>query len=245
MTDIFSGNPQQGDKEVSPEEKVAQQLASIKREDGTQMFDTVDKALESLAHAQQHIPTLKSELSAKDAEIASLREQVSKAEAIDDVVKRLSGQQADPKPEGNSDGDKGTNVDIGELVKKEIDAQQKVAQQATNREAVNQAMIAKFGDADKAALALQEKAKELGVGVDFLSSMADNSPKALLAYFNAASPAATPSNPTTNSVNLRQGHEPQKVEVGELSLVKSSSKDQVAHMQKIKEQVYQEYGVVT
>lgn len=244
MTDIFNTPPQQEGSEVSPEDKLAQQLANIKREDGTQMFDTVDKALESLAHAQQHIPTLKSELSAKDAEIAALKEQVSNAAAIDDVVQRLSNQpNASPAPEGNSEGQQAANVDIGELVKKEIDAQQKVAQQATNRETVNQAMIAKFGDADKAALALHAKAKELNVGVEFLSSMADNSPQALLAYFNTASPAV--SAPSTNSVNIRQGHEPQKVEVGELSLVKSSSRDQIEHMKKIKEKVYQDYGVVT
>lgn len=243
MTDIFSTSPQQENKEVSPEDKVAQQLASIKREDGSQMFDTVDKALESLAHAQQHIPTLKSELSAKDAEIAALKEQVSKAAAIDDVIKRLAPQQAAPEPEANPEGQQVSNVDIGELVRKEIGAQQAEATKVSNREQANQAMIAKFGDADKAALALQEKAKELGVGVDFLTSMADNSPKALLAYFNAA-PAATPT-PTTNSVNIRAGHEPQQVEVPELSLRKANTREQVDHMQKIKQAVYQQYGVVT
>lgn len=242
--DIFSGEPQQEpeNKEASFEERMAQQLASIKREDGSQMFDSVEKALESLAHAQKIIPELKNTLKAKEEEATELKTQLEKAATVEDVLSRINNSPKDTND--NSGVEKVKNEDIGELVKQELNKAREAERILSNREQVNSALIAKFGDADKAKLALDSKAKELGVGVEFLASMADKSPKALLAYFNS-SPQGGVTNPTTTSVNLRKGDEPNRSsDLQPFSLSNTNSSDQLEMMKKIKASVYQKYEVV-
>ena len=242
--DIFSDKAQQPEEKSEPtfEEKVAQQLASLKREDGSQMFDSVEKALESLAHAQKYIPELKGKLSEKEKEVEELNIKVEKSATVEDVLSRITNSKSEAPD--NTEVKEGKNEDIGELVKKHLENERAKEKKEANRSQVNEALMAKFGDAEAAKLALDAKAKELGVGTDFLISMADQSPKALLAYFNTAAPSSTPS-PTTSSVNLRKdnaAHQPAG-ELQEFSLSRTNSRDQVEMMKKIKENVDKQFDV--
>lgn len=241
--DIFSDDSQQNseNQELTLEQKIAKQLSEIKREDGSQMFDSVEKALESLAHAQRIIPELKNNLKAKEEEVASLSSSLEKAATVEDVISRISNSKQDTNANPRVDSvDEDT---IGKLVKEQINSYRQAEIVEANRKQVNEALIAKFGDAEKASLALEAKAKELGVGKEFLASMADKSPKALMAYFSNAAGAA--SNPTTSSVNIRKGDEGRNPnEIPEFSLSTTSSRDQLEIMKKIKEQVFKKYEVV-
>jgi hypothetical protein len=241
--DIFSEPAQQQVEKSEPtfEERVAQQLASLKREDGSQMFDSVEKALESLAHAQKYIPELKGKLSEKEREVQELSIKVEKAATVEDVLSRITG----PKSESpvNPEVKEGNKEDIGELVKKHLEQERQAERKAANRSQVNEALITKFGNAEAAKLALDAKATELGVNTDFLISMADHSPKALMAFFNTPS-GGVPS-PTTSSVNIRKDVTSNKTtgELESFSLSKTSSRDQVEIMKKIKENVHNKYNV--
>src|SRR3989304_5674023 len=64
-------------------------LKTIQNEQGQQKYDSLPKALEGLAHAQQYIPQLKTELQTKEQELITLREELAKRPAVDAVVTRL------------------------------------------------------------------------------------------------------------------------------------------------------------
>lgn len=244
MTDIFSETPQQETQEEnspSLEQIIDQRLKEIKREDGSQMFDSVEKALESLSHAQKIIPELKSNLKAKEEEATDLKTQLEKAATVEDVLSRIT--ETTRQPEVNTEVSEVKNNDIGELVKKELNNFREQEQISSNRKQVNDALVGKFGDAEKAKLALDNKAQELGVTTEFLASIADKSPKALLNYFEST--PSSVSQPTTTSVNLRKGTDtglPHQLE--EFSITKTKSKDQVDIMKQIKDNVYSKWNVV-
>lgn len=236
--DLFSSPNSEEEKEITFEERVAKQLADIKREDGSQMFDSIDKAFESLMHAQKYIPELKSNLKAKEEEVNALNSQLEKAAKVEDVLDRLNPK--DESPNANPGGGVVDEDKLGELVKAQMNNLREAEQIAANREQVNQALLAKFGDAEKAKLALEAKAKELGVGTEFLGSMADKSPKAILAYFSTAPSGA--STPSTSSVHLH-GTKPETPQLEEFSLSKTSSRDQLERLRQIRQSVYKKYEV--
>ena len=94
---------------------------------------------------------------------------------------------------------------------------QQQASQQTNVQQVNAAMQEKFGD--NARTHVEQKAQELGVGVEFLSSLAATSPKAFLAYFDTQPAPGTPSTPSTSQprqgTQAGQGYEvPDNILVG-------------------------------
>lgn len=236
--DIFSSSEtiEENGATVDP---IAEQLSQIKRADGSQMFDTVEKALESLAHAQRVIPELKANLETKEQEVSALSAKLQEAATVEDVLDRMT--KSNENTNVNTGVEEVGEDKIGELVESKINALRELDTVQSNRKKVNDALVTKFGDAEKAKLALEAKAKELSVGTDFLASMADKTPKALLAYFDAA-PAAQ-SSPTTNSVNLRMGDTTQETPLEEISLRTTNSRDQVEHMRKIREHVFKKYDV--
>ena len=242
MTDILDNNPDPDKvKELTLEESIATKLASIKREDGSQKYDSVEKALEALEHAQKYIPELEKKVVDQESNLNVLETKLEKAATVEDVINRIN----DSKPEdtNTTTGVETVSEDkIGELVKQELERVNAATQVENNRKQVNEALVSKFGSAEAARLALAEKTKELGVGPDFLTGLAEKSPTAFLAIFNGGQAPATP--PTTTSVNLRNNGEPVREELKEFSLTDTSSSDQVEIMKKIKSDVYARHDVV-
>lgn len=240
--DILNPNPDQDKaKELTLEESIATQLASIKRDDGSQKYDSVEKALEALAHAQKYIPELEKKVVDQESNLNVLETKLEKAATVEDVITRIN----DSKPEdtNNTKGVETVSEDkIGELVKKELERVNAMNQVENNRKQVNEALVSKFGSAEAARLALSEKTKELGVGPDFLTGLAEKSPTAFLAIFNGGQSPATP--PTTSSVNLRLNDGPKEEKLEEFSLTDTSSSDQLEMMRKIKANVYSKHDVV-
>lgn len=238
--DVLGGSNEPVVEEKSLEQKVAEKLANIKREDGSQMFDTVEKALDSLAHAQARIPELKKELEDKSAEVDILNTKLEKAATVDDVLNRITENKAEEA--GANAGVEPVSEDkIGELVKQQMDSLRQDEVKASNRKQVNEALVAQFGDPEKARLALQSKAAELGVSTEEIAAMAEKSPKAVMAYFSAAPKAATP--PVTNSVDIRASSTPQTQEVESFSLSKTNVNEWTDKMKQIKADVYAKHGV--
>lgn len=217
-------------------------LKNIKNENGEQKYDNVPKALEGLAHAQNFIPQLKTELQKKDEEIATLREQLSKAQGIEEVVSRLTAQreaQSTVQPTATGGLDETAVLSLLQNVLQQNKAQESAE---SNIAQVQSALIAKFGD--KATEALDAKAAELGTTRQELGNLARQNPKMVLAYFNVQAPAGT--KPTTSSVTIPASYKPPVQELArpEKSLLSgSTSKEQAEFMRKIKEQVYAKYNI--
>ena len=99
MTDnLFTSTEQptsQPPVDVNPQ---ADLLKMVLNERGEPKYSTMEEAFKGLANAQQYIPQLKTELSAKEQELAQLREELAKRQSVEEVVSKLTtAQQQQPQ----------------------------------------------------------------------------------------------------------------------------------------------------
>ena len=242
----FNQNDQQqatpAQQEPSQQSAFTDQLSMIKNENGEQKYDSVPKALDALAHSQQYIPQLKTEVSAKDAEIAALKEELAKREAVGDVVDKLTAQQAQPESTPQVSGL--NEQDVLNLVQNfsQQQAQQQTA--VTNEKLVSDALFGQYGDKTQEVVA--NKAAELGMTVEALQGLSQTSPQAALQLFGTQ--AATTPKTTTGSVNLNMqpAEETFDVPKPEKSVLRgASTNEQIDYLRKIRENVYKKHNIET
>ena len=174
---------------VVPDSLFADQLQQIRTNDGRQKYADVKTALDSIPHAQAHILELSNR-------VKELEEQLTKSKGMDEVLQRIQASQSEsatPSVSGLSE------AHVMELLNSALNQREVQSKAASNEAAVTKALVDKFGDPKKAADALVGKADELGVDINFLRSLAQKSPKAVLSYFGTG-PTPTP-RVTTPSVN--------------------------------------------
>jgi len=246
MTDqsAFNQNDQQqatpAQQEPSQESVFTNQLSMIKNENGEQKYDSVPKALDALAHSQQYIPQLKTEVSAKDAEIAALKEELSKREAVGDVVEKLTAQQAQPESTPQVSGL--NEQDVLNLVQNfsQQQAQQQTA--VTNEKLVSDALFGQYGDKTQEVVA--NKAAELGMTVEALQGLSQTSPQAALQLFGTSATSAPKT--TSGSINISAQAPKETFDVAppEKSLLRgASTNEQIDYLRKIRESVYKKHNV--
>ena len=243
QSDVFSGTTSApAENTTSAPTDYADLLGGILNEQGKPKYDSIPKALEGLANAQQYIPELKSTLSQKDQEIAALKAELEKRAAVEDVVTRLTANQSQPQGQGQPPATSGLDQEaVLNLVRQQLEQSNVEAQAKTNYAQVQQALSQKFGE--KARDVIQQKANELGTSPQELGRLASQNPKMVLALFNAE---AKPSvKPTTGSVNIP----PYSTQMPELErptrslLSGATSKEQAEYMRKIKEHIYAKHNV--
>lgn len=167
--------PTANQPQPTPAPTIAPEVAALVGEG--RKYATVEAALASVPHAQQHIASLESENEQLKQQVADLQSKLEKAANLEDVVAKLSATQTPeepPIPQGLDEQ--------GVLKLLEQREAQRLAQ--ANQVAVTNALIAKYGDASKATEALQTKAQEFGVDFEYMKDLAAKSPKAVLSYFN-------------------------------------------------------------
>lgn len=174
-------------------------LKGITTEDGRQKYGDVNTALNSIPHAQTHI----AELTRKNAE---LQEELNKRQGMEQVLDRINStkQTNTEQPSVNSLSE----AQVLELLNSALTQKEAASIASANEAAVTDGLIKKFGDRDKATAMIKAKAEELGVGFDFMRSLAQKSPKAVLSYFNVAqtsSPNPTPPGINTSSLPNTNG----------------------------------------
>jgi len=238
----FGNNQQQETPAQQPSQESAftNQLSMIKNENGEQKYNDVPKALDALAHSQSYIPQLKSEVDTQAAEIARLTEELSKRAAVEDVVDKLTAQQAQPESTPQVSGL--NEQDVLNLVQN-FSAQQSAQTQAMgNEKQVSDALFSQFGD--KTQEVVSAKATELGMTVDALKSLSQASPQAALQLFNQAGGSPAPKM-TSGSVNIPTGFQKEEgLAPPEKSLLRgASTKDQIDYLHKIRDKVYQKHNV--
>ena len=246
MTDqsAFNQNDQQqatpAQQEPSQESVFTNQLSMIKNENGERIYDSVPKALDALAHSQQYIPQLKTEVSTKDAEIAALKEELAKREAVGDVVDKLTAQQAQPESTPQVSGL--NEQDVLNLVQNfsQQQAQQQTA--VTNEKLVSDALFGQYGDKTQEVVA--NKAAELGMTVEALQGLSQTSPQAALQLFGTSATSAPKT--TSGSINISAQAPKETFDVAppEKSLLRgASTNEQIDYLRKIRESVYKKHNV--
>lgn len=185
----------QVEPEVKPEAQApdpnslfADQLAQIKTEDGRQKYADVSTALDSISHAQKHIAELTKQKQELEAEL-------QKRKGMEEMLDRINASQGTDTEQPSVNGL--DEAALAELVNSAISQREKASIAQKNELEVSNGLRKKFGD--KASDMLAAKAAELGVGLDFMQSLAQHSPKAVLSYFEGTT--ASDPTPVTGGIN--------------------------------------------
>lgn len=215
-------------------------LMAITDENGRPKYDSIEKALDALSASQAHIKQL-------EAEQTQLRDEVAKAQTLEEVVKRLGGKVDDnaEKPKVETPPSGGLSEEqAAELVRKILNGEKQKDSAITNLKSVNDTLVQRFGD--KASEVVMQKAKELGTTAQQLKELSASNPNMVLALFggSTSSPSAT-----SSSFNL-SGYKPKQEELKrpEQSLISgpgATDKKRMDFMAQIRANVYKKYGVET
>jgi hypothetical protein len=224
MTDIFDDNKTTVVTDATPALVLPDEVKELVGEG--KKYGSVEAALKALPHAQSHIARL-------EAEAKELREKFAKQAAFDETVTALN-----PKPAATA-----TPFDASEL-DSVLDRKLKERAEHASREAniaeFKSAMAAKFGD--KAKETFETKAKELGVGVEFLTAMVAKSAvagKEIFGLKNSGSTiTATPGGKVNTSVLPTDPALPVKTVMGG-----GKTADMVAAFRQAKQQANAKLGI--
>lgn len=185
---IFSGDDQPTGEEKAPAitlpDNVKDLIGPGKK------YATLEKALESLAPAQNHISTL-------EAELKAMREAAEKAVSLDQVYSTVQELLAEErKTHGTSTLDVSA---VSGLLDRKLTEREQQQEAARNVSAVKKVLVDKFGE--KAEEVYKTKAAELGLGIDFLNSAAAKSPQATLKLLGLDSAASGGVHSSKGSIN--------------------------------------------
>lgn len=152
-------------------------------------YASPEDALVALPHAQSHIETL-------ELEMVTLREDLAKRKAVEDVLEEINKKPTDTVTEPQF-----TPEQLDALIENKLIAKDAQAVAQSNISEVVNMFVQEFGDKEKAEAIYDQKAKELGLNVDYINNLAATSPKAVFRLFGMES--KTQSTPTrlTSNVN--------------------------------------------
>ncbi len=224
---------------------IVNKLMEIKRPDGTPKYTDPIAALDALKASQEYISTLESEN-------ATYKEQVKEVETLQETIKRLGGNMNNnEKPNPQTEGEGGRSVEAAEelvakLLDKKLDERDAVNTAVSNVKRVQDTLIKKFGDEDKAVEQIKAKAKALNTTPKALEELAAQNPSLVLELFGGST--ATPS-PNNSSVNLG-GYKPpvdelKPPEKSILSGAGATHKNQMEYFRQIKERTLKRLNVET
>jgi len=229
-------------QQPSQESAFTDQLSMIKNENGEQKYNDIPKALDALAHSQSYIPQLKSEVETKEAEIARLTEELNKRAAVEDVVDKLTAQQAQPESTPQVSGM--NEQEVLNLVQNFSAQQQQQSVAVNNEKQVSDALFTQYGE--KTQEVVSSKAAELGMTVEALQSLSQTSPQAALQLFGSSVQPQTKA--TTGSINISAQPQEANFDVPppEKSLLRgASTNDQIDYLRQLRNSVYQKHNVTT
>lgn len=225
----------------------ADKLLSIKKEDGSPKYDSLEKALDALKASQEHIPTLEQDNKSLREKNEELTKAAARAAELEEIVRRMTNGENnnEEKPKVETPSASGlSEQDAAKLVRDILNQERQVDVAKTNIMTVQNKLVEKFGD--KVQDVLKAKATELNTSLDKLKELAAQSPAMVLALFGdtTSSPA-----PTTSSVMINGLPKPdttvQRPEKSILSGTGATDKNRVELMRKIKEEVYRKNGITT
>lgn len=151
-------------------------------------YQTVEEALRSVPHAQNHIKTL-------ETEMANLKEELSKRKTAEELLENIKSgiQHETTTPVNTFDPSQ-----ISDIVNQSLEHREKVNAQKANSSLVVQKFTEKFGE--KAEEAFVTLAKDSGLTIQQLNALAGTSPNAVLKLAGLGNVQSTPSS-SSGSVN--------------------------------------------
>lgn len=214
-TSIFNGNtnteitsPNQSTTSNSANANIDNTLADllkdIKNEAGQPKYSNTTEALNGLKHAQEFIPQLKSQLSDKDRELETLRNEVLRLKTVEETVARLTERQ---EATASTNAPVIDEQKIAELIRNTLSQNEAASLQKANLTSVVATLQQSFGaDAEQM---FYSKASELGLDAKAINALAAKSPQAVLTLFGIkGTPQPQVKHTTPSGVNTT-GFQPQ------------------------------------
>jgi hypothetical protein len=168
-------------------------------------YKTVEALVAGKLEGDRYIQTLKEEL---DAE----KEKVAKADHAKELLEKLQEEKAqaqsavpavvpDPTLDQNTSGSL-SEEDLKALVTKTLEETNNAVTEAANVRTVNETLIARYGDTDKAQEAIKAKSVELDVTTEYLEDVAKGNPAV---FFKLISDGTRSSTPSHDASSFRSG----------------------------------------
>lgn len=239
-------NENNNNNDAAPEglDLIVNKLMEITRPDGTPKYSDPIAALDALKASQEHISRI-------EAENATYKEQVKEVETLQETIKRLGGNMNNEKPNPQTEGEGGRSVEAAEelvarLLDQKLNERDATNVAVSNVKRVQESLIKKFGDEDKAVEHIKAKAKALNTTPKALETLAAQNPSLVLELFGSST--ATPS-PNNSSVNLG-GYKPpvdelKPPEKSILSGAGATHKNQMEYFRQIRERTLKRLNVET
>lgn len=159
---------------------LVEQLAKIVDNEGRQKYDSIEKALQSIPNAQQHISTL-------EEENAKLRQAAEKAKTLEEVLAKLQekGQSVDPSSVKSLGAE-----DVARMVEEKLKEKETETTFKTNQAMVVNALSDAYGaEAEQYYI---KKAAELEMSLEDLNALSRTRPKAALKLLEVKKKEPTP-----------------------------------------------------
>ena len=249
MTDVFDQSNQDTNNNVAPNvssDPLADKLKEIVNEQGQPKYKDPIAAIEALKASQEHIKRLEAEKQAEKQLVESALAEKTRADALEEIVKRMTGNPNPPKQVETPTSAGMSEEATAKLVEKALEQREAKLIAQKNSENVSNALLAKFGDKTKDVVAA--KAKELGMTPQELGALSSKSPQMVLTVFgvNVTPASAQPVVPSSTPFNQPVVGKP--LERPAQSLISgpgANDKNRSALMKKIKDEVYKKYNVET
>lgn len=140
-------------------------------------FATVQDLAKGKLESDAFIEQLKTEQAALRKELADKEEKAKEAATLKDLMDKLNAKK--PDSNGKDGTAQLTQEELLQLVLKTLNEQKQSEIVKTNKDKANEVLLAKFqGDAEKAKTYKESKAKELGLTLESLDKLSENSPVA-------------------------------------------------------------------
>ena len=187
--------------------QLATLLAQIKNDRGEPKYKSVEDALNALKHSQEYIPELNSKLKQQEQELAQAKAAAAKIEELEQTLIKLTQNNTPsaavtPTPAGLS------KEEIAELVSNTLTAKQQESIAKDNLSKVVSTLTKSFGD--KAEEVFYGKAKELGMSVTEINSLAAKSPIAAFKLLGLDDSRTTPSGSGASGAVNTGGFQPKQ-----------------------------------
>jgi len=181
-------------------------LGSIKNERGEPKYKDVQTALDALKHSQTFIPQLKTEKEQLEIELANMKKEVERLKTVEDTVTRLTSSQPQQTPQQSN----GLSADdVANLVSQTLSRKETEAVQKANLNTVVSQLQEVFGK--DAETNFYSKAKELGMSIEEMNTLAAKSPQAVFKILGIEKKQGqgNPQSISTKSSLNTDGYQPQ------------------------------------
>lgn len=176
--------------------ELATLLSSIKNENGEQKYKSLPDALKALQHSQSFIPALKQEKTDAENRLQAMQQQLEELNSLKETVAQLTQRRDD----SHTKVEKLDDEKLASVVQAQLERQRIETERKKNKEAVEAALVKKFGD--KAGEVFYGKAKELGLSVETIQELAASSPAAIYSMLGV-SEAGVQRQPSTAPIQGR------------------------------------------